>query len=55
MAKRNKMKIVNKPMLKLQQAEQKTFLEMSVFEYLIGNTIGRAVWAKCKTNCQRIH
>ena len=38
MAKRNKMMIVNKPMLKLQQTEQKTFLQMAVFEYLIGNT-----------------
>lgn len=38
MAKRNKMVSVKRNLLKMNQAEQSTFLKMAVFEYLIGNT-----------------
>ena len=38
MAKRNKMVVVNKEMLKMQNAQRDNFLQMAVFEYLIGNT-----------------
>ena len=38
MAKRNKMVSVKRKLLRMNQAEQSTFLKMAVFEYLIGNT-----------------
>lgn len=38
MARRNKLIVVNKEMLNMQQTEQDGFLNMAVFEYLIGNT-----------------
>src|SRR5258706_992770 len=38
MAKRNKMVVINKEMLKMQDAQRDNFIQMAVFEYLIGNT-----------------
>jgi alpha-N-acetylglucosamine transferase len=38
MAKRNNMIIVHNETLKMQQTEREIFLQMAVFEYLIGNT-----------------
>lgn len=38
MAERNKMKIIDKKMIRPESTETETFLKMAVFQYLIGNT-----------------